>query len=91
MIASKCQGGLAPNSHIPFRFQGEILTAFVFWGFWGVWFGYFLGRFSALFLHAAYFPGCIHRITVVYCIQGFLTLLTPYQLLSPVLFCDTFL
>ena len=39
MIASKCQGGLAPNIHIPFRFQDEILTTFVFWGFWGglVW------------------------------------------------------
>ena len=86
--ASKCQGGLAPNIHIPFKFQDEVLTTFFFLGFCLVLFCWF----SALFLHAPYFHGSIHRITVVSCIKGFFyPAHFPSQLLSPFLFCDTVL
>lgn len=34
MIASKCQGGLALNIHIPFRVQDEILLVCLLQTFW---------------------------------------------------------
>lgn len=36
MIASKCQGGLALNIHIPFRVQDEILLVCLLQTFWGL-------------------------------------------------------
>lgn len=91
MIASKCQGGLAPHIQLPFRFQDEILTTFVFWGFGGVWFWVFFVGLVLYFCMQLIFIDAYIGSPLFIVLRFFYPAQSPSQLLYPLIFCDTFL
>lgn len=91
-IASKCQGGLAPNIHIPFRLQDDVLTIFVFLGFWGsLCLGFFVGLVLCFCMQLIFMDACIGSVLFIVLRFFFNPARSPSRLLSPLLFCDTFL